>query len=384
MIYNGLVSVGILAILIFVHELGHFLVAKLCRVGVLEFAIGFGPKIFSFKWGTTRYSLRAIPLGGYVRMVGDDPRMSSPSSVPEDLSIEPVRELDEDEKKLLEDKSKWFLNKGYFSKVAIVFAGPLFNIIFAIMCSVSVVYFYGISIPQDKSIVGGVIPGSPADKSGIKEGDNVYEINGSKIEKWEELFDQVSKSNGTPLNIRVKRGDSEDLSLIVTPEPINPEIAVMEGMNSEIAAKTFRVGIAASATQEMVSFKEALVAGTLGTWYWTKMTIKGIVALIKRQISHKNIGGPIAIFQTAADTASKGADRVLSFMMMLSISLAVLNLLPIPILDGGHILFFTIEAIKGSKLPIAFYEKAQQLGMFVLLLLMILAFSNDITRLFGG
>ncbi|MCB0320675.1 MAG: site-2 protease family protein, partial [Bdellovibrionales bacterium] len=181
-----------LGFLIFIHELGHFLLAKFCGVKVLEFAIGFGPVIFQRQWGETLYALRGIPLGGFVRMAGDT-----------------LQDCSEHEDASEEEKSRWFLTKGYWSKFAVVFAGPAFNLLGAVLIASLGIYFFGQPVLLKQAIIGDAIPEHPAAKAGLKGGDRVLSINGEKVSLWEELSNVVRDSNGKPLTFEVARPQVE-------------------------------------------------------------------------------------------------------------------------------------------------------------------------------
>ena len=194
-----IVSILALAVLIFVHELGHFLFAKWNGVGVLEFAVGFGKKIYKKRIGETTYSIGVIPLGGYVRMVGDDPRI-----LHEGVPTEELEELSSQEKELLKDESKWFLNKGWLAKMMIVLAGPGFNMLFAYFAAVFALFVYGASTPIDLPIIGATIPNHPAAEAGILGGDKVLSIDNKELGTWQDLAKTIKTSGGKPLDFKIE------------------------------------------------------------------------------------------------------------------------------------------------------------------------------------
>lgn len=404
---NAITSILVLAALIFIHELGHFLFAKLFRVGVIEFAIGFGKKVWSRVHGETEYAIRLIPLGGFVRMVGDDPR-----------ALEHEAELSERERELLKDKDRWFLNKGFWPKFLIVFAGPLFNLVFAVLLAFVALTVYGVNVPENKTIIGAVMPGQPAARAGLREGDKVLAINGASVETWTQLAETVTNSGGAELELTVERagagggavpdntnsdsvnsdsansnsvnsvsGDSDgasrdavtQLKLLVTPVSDLNEIDIIEGREP---GRRFRIGIVPGTRSEPVTIAQAAVGSVLQVYHMVDITVRSLWGMVSGLISTKNIGGPIMIFQEAARSASRGFEAIINFMILVSVSLGVLNLLPIPILDGGHIVFFIIEKIKGSPVSQRVYEVANQVGMLALGLLMVFALGNDISRFF--
>jgi regulator of sigma E protease len=371
-------AIVILSVLVFVHELGHFLVAKLCGVGVLEFAIGFGKKLISQTWGDTQYAIRMIPLGGFVRMVGDDPLMRI-----EGFPSEEDQTISEREKNLLKDKSKWFLEKGFWPRAAIVISGPAFNILFALLLTIFARWHYGEMVPVDEPRIALVQDGSPAQKAGILEKDTVRSINGEAITTWTQLADIVAKSDGKELVFEISRqrdgAAPENRTIHLTAIADSSDEAVLDGKPPK-----FRIGVGADYNFVPISFIDSVTSGVEVVSHLTVMVFRGIWGMVRGAISPKNISGPLFIFKEAAASASRGAEHVIQFMVFLSISLAVLNLLPIPILDGGHLLMFVIEAIKGRPLSIKFYAIANQIGMFILLFLMVFAFSNDIGRFLGA
>jgi regulator of sigma E protease len=345
-------AVVVLGVLIFVHELGHFLLAKRLGVGVLKFSLGFGPKLIGRKIGETEYLISAFPLGGYVKMIGEAP----------DEEVSP------------EDMQRSFSNKPVGTKMAIVAAGPIFNIAFA---AVLFTLAFMVGVPTMTSEVGDVKEGFPAFEAGIKAGDKVLSIDGFHVSKWEELSERIQASRGEVVAVEVYRS-GKTLRFDVRPKVT--KVKTIFGEDTEIRV----IGIGASKNYiiERSNPIEAIGRGLISTWNVTILTIQGIVKLIQRIVPAETIGGPILIAQMAGEQAQAGFLSLLSFMALLSINLGVLNLLPIPILDGGHLTFFTIEAIIRRPLSHRFKEIAQQVGLFLLISLMAFAFYNDITRVF--
>jgi regulator of sigma E protease len=383
-----IVGLVVLGVLVFVHELGHFIFAKLCKVGVLEFSIGFGKKLWAKRIGETRYAVRLIPLGGYVRMAGDDPREvyglgSSEEKDKKKFTLEPVEEVtDELERKILADKSKWFLEKGVLAKVAIVLAGPGFNLLFGWILSIAVFFFYGASDLVDQPIIGEVLSGHPAEKAGIQSGDRIISIDGVKLKTWAGLANTVRGSEGREMSFEIERtenGEAVTKSLKIAGEPESVEMALL---NDSEAKKSFVIGIAPLFEDRQVGILDSLKFATLHVLFTCKLTLRSFGLLIKGAISPKHIGGPITIIKEAAGSAEKGLEKLLVFMIFLSISLAILNLLPIPILDGGHLVFFLVEFLKGGPVSLRMQEFANQVGLLLLLALMFFAVGNDIVRLF--
>ncbi len=355
MIGVSIVSVIILlGVLIFVHELGHFLVAKWSGVGVLKFSLGFGPKLFGRTVGETEYILSAIPLGGYVKMLGES----------------------EDEQELSpEDEKRSFLKQGVFKRIAIVFSGPLFNFLFAVFAFAVV---YAIGVPVATSMIGTVQEGSPAFEAGIRGGDVIVAIDGREISSWSELASAVDKSDGARLVIEMERGGKTH-TINVTPRAVTSTNIFGEEI------QTFRIGVGIS--DETIMERKgpfgALSSGIAQTWGWMKLTCVGMVKILQGVVSPKELGGPILIAQMAGTQVQKGLVPFIFLMAVLSVNLGVLNLLPVPVLDGGHIVFFLIEAATGRAVSLRWRERAQQVGFFLLILLMLFVFYNDIARLVG-
>jgi regulator of sigma E protease len=359
--YNKRILMGInivsvivlLGVLIFVHELGHFLVAKLSGVGVLKFSLGFGPKIIGKTVGETEYLVSAVPLGGYVKLLGES----------EEDEIEP------------EDEKRSFQRQPVSKRMAIVFAGPLFNFVFAIVVF-SVIF--GIGVPSLTSTVGGVKEGAAAMIAGIEEGDRILAIDGNKIELWSELADVIGDSEGRGLEFEIER-DDKILHIEVVPEKKEGTNIFGEEVDS------YQIGISSSQVMMVKRYNplEAVFQGIGQTWSVTKLVIVGIYKIFEGVVSPRELGGPILIAKMSGEFAKQGLIPFVFFMAFLSINLGVLNLLPIPVLDGGHLMFFLIEAATGKEVNVRWREMAQQVGFFLLIMLMIFVFWNDIVRIFG-
>ncbi|MGE5818795.1 MAG: RIP metalloprotease RseP [Deltaproteobacteria bacterium] len=351
LIYSvGAALVG-LGILIVFHEFGHFLLAKLCRVGVLTFSVGFGPKLWVKKKGETEYALSAFPLGGYVKMVGEDP----------------------DEEVAQADIERSFAHKSLAKRVGIVAAGPGFNLLLAVILLLTVFLFYG--VPVLSTQVGGVEPGSPAERAGIRKGDVVVALNGNSVKDWEELSSGIKKSGGNPINLQLRR-DKQEITVAV--QPTKKEGRNIFGEKRE----EWMIGISSQMSIQKGSPGLAIVKAFQQTYEYAKITLVALYKMIRGEVSPRNLGGPILIAQMAGQQAQEGVGSFLAFLAVLSINLGVLNLLPIPVLDGGHLLFFLVEAVIGRPVAVKHREMAQQVGVFLLMLLMVYAFYNDIARFF--
>lgn len=345
----------VLGVLIFVHELGHFLIAKLFKVRVLKFSLGFGPKVIGKVMGETEYLISAFPLGGYVKMFGENPDEQN---------------VDE------EEKSGSFAHKPVYQRFLIILAGPVFNLLFSIVIFFFVFSIMGVPNSLDTTRIGKVTEDSPALKAGIKEGDEFLAINGKETNTWMDVLEGVKNSGGEPLDILLKRGD-EELTVSVT-----PEINEAKNVFNEVIEKRYMVGImmANERVYESVSLWEALVKACEQTWMFIYMTGLGIWKIIQRVIPASELGGPIMIAQIAGQQLKAGWDDLAYFTGLISVNLGILNLLPIPVLDGGHLVFLTAEAIRSKPLSERMQIMAQQVGIAFLGVLMIFVFYNDILR----
>jgi regulator of sigma E protease len=436
----------VLGILVAFHELGHFLAARWVGVKVLKFSLGFGPKLVGRQVGETEYLVSAIPLGGYVKLFGED----------EAEAITP------------EDRKRSFVHQNLWGKVLIVSAGPGFNFILAYLIFAAwLATGYTLPVPSFKDIapvLEAVAPDSPAAKAGLMVGDQIKKIDGRDIATRVELLDAAAKGKGAPLSLEVLR-DGRLETLIVTPVPApgqgpkgdetyylgieeippvvnevvpgKPAAAAgfkegdrvlsidgnlihtwtqMTGLVKDNPGKTLhvdvlrdghrvslavtpigesttvngqtvqvgKIGIAGPDRSLMKSVTPlaAIYNGLEATWKWTELTIVGLYKMIIGDISSKNIGGPLTIAKISGEAAAQGPANVIFLIALLSINLGVLNLLPIPILDGGHLLFFLIEGILRKPLGERQRELAQQVGLVLLVGVMIFAFWNDLERIF--
>jgi regulator of sigma E protease len=351
LIYSiGAALIG-LGVLIVIHEFGHFLFAKLSGVGVLTFSVGFGPKLWVKKRGETEYALSAFPLGGYVKMVGEDP----------DDEVGPA------------DLQKSFAHKGLLKRMAIVAAGPGFNLLLAVLLLMIVFIFYG--VPVLSTQVGAVESGLPADRAGVRKGDRIIAVNGQPVSKWEELSKGIKDSQGNSLNLQIQR-ESQQLQIAVAPMKREGRNIFGEKRDEWI------IGIGSLVSIEKGNPGLAMVKAVQQTYDYAALTLVALYKMIRGEVSPRNLGGPILIAQMAGQQAQEGLGSFLGFIAVLSINLGVLNLLPIPVLDGGHLLFFLVEAVIGKPVALKHREVAQQVGIFLLMLLMIYAFYNDIARFF--
>ena len=431
----GIIMLGVL---VFVHELGHFLVAKASGVKVLKFSLGFGPKLVGKKWGETEYLICAIPLGGYVLMLGEG-----------------SGEQGEDAPLTTEEVERSFAHKSVGKRIAIVAAGPLMNLILPFLI-LPIAYMVGVNMPVyldapactdyvvsdsdaarsgfevgdcivaigdkqvanwqegnialisaagdnihfvvkraeelielsmqpenngldglmslglqpiERPVIGGLRPGAPADESGLKTGDRVVEISGSRIYTWFDMKRKIQEGQGRVETFLIDR-EGESLEFEIAPQRHDgDDFLIGVGQYPDVVTTHF-------------GFIDAVRKGGEQSVELMELTLVFIKKLFSGDVSTKNIGGPITVVKIAGEAAQTGISVILSMLAFLSIQLGILNLLPIPILDGGHLFFNVIELVIRKPVSIRVREAAQQIGMLLLLSLMALAFYNDIMRLF--
>lgn len=438
-------AIILLGILVSVHEFGHFLFAKLAGVRVLKFSLGFGPKLAGRKYGDTEYLISTIPLGGYVKMLGENP----------------------DEELKEEDRAFAYNCQPVWKRFLIVFAGPVFNIFFASLIFVFL-FLSGVPVPYPDAgkieenspaakaglmtgdriieingksveswgdidsfmidnpgktlalrvkregkiielsvtpvkkteknifgedtksweigvspllypVIGEVMKGSRAKKAGLKKGDRIIQVDGKAIKIWQDLTSIIHDNPDVPLKFRIRR-DGREMDLTITPE--KQTFSTLGGADKTIGI----IGIKPMGNDFIKRFNpiESAKLGIQKTWEISELTVLSLIKLIERVIPAETIGGPIMIFQVASQQASQGVVNFFTLMAFLSINLGILNLLPIPILDGGHIMFLGIEAIRRKPLDEKIISVSQKIGLAIILTLMALAFYNDIMRLVTG
>jgi regulator of sigma E protease len=347
-----------LAVLVFVHELGHFLTAKRLGVKVLRFSIGFGPVIWRRQRGETEYAISAIPLGGYVKMLGED--------------------ADGDAEVVAAERHRAFSAQSPLRRAAIIFAGPATNFLFAFVVYVLVFGIVGTPLPSKEPRIGGVSASTPADRAGLRAGDLVLSIDGESIDSWEMLSKTVRGSDGKPLHLLLDR-EGARVELDVTPEP--HDLPTLDGRATE---RAFLIGVEPSREWEQVGPLQGVALAAEQTVGTAVAVFGGLVQMVTGHISVKELGGPIAIAQAAGRQAKNGLWHYLMMLALLSINLGVLNLMPVPALDGGHLGLISVEAILGRPLKPRALELAQQVGVLLLVSLMVFVFYNDIHRLVQG
>ncbi len=347
---SSIAFIFVLSVLVIVHEFGHFIVAKLLKVRVEIFSIGFGKKLLSRIHGHTEYRFSLVPLGGYIKLAGDNP----------------------EEKR---EGTDWeFLSKSVGERAMIVLAGPIFNYLIAFLLF-SFVFFIG--VPTSTSKIGEVKNDYPAQAAGLQKGDRIIFVDGQKIKFWEELSALIhEKTNGEQVSLQLQREDQ------VVALSIIPKVEKTKNIFGQ-EIKIGLIGIAPSDEVETVRYGllESVRMGAQQVSELTKMTYLVLFRMITGKMSIKqSVTGPIGIFYITGAAAKLGLTYLLRIMAALSVSLAIINLFPLPVLDGGHLLFLGVERIKGKPVSIKVQEISARIGISVLIVLMVFVFYNDLMR----
>lgn len=352
---TALAFIFVLGVLIFIHELGHFLVAKWMGVRVERFSLGFPPNILSRKWGDTTYSIGIIPLGGFVKMAGDNPA-EGVTGAPDE-----------------------FHSKSVSQRAAVIFAGPAMNYVLAIVILSSIYMFYGRPIvDQDRIVVGEVSPEAPAAEAGLQADDMIIGVDGEPVSQFDSLRERINVRINEPVEVTwVSQGDTITKTITTT----TTAIPTAEGTLDTVGIIGFSQKVQG---YERYGIFEAVGEGFVMTHVMVAQTVKFVKMLVTGQVSTKMIGGPVFIAQQSGREARKGAGSLFLFMALLSVNLAIINVLPIPILDGGHLVFLGVEKIRGRRLSVKALARAQQVGMIVLLTLIVFVTYNDILRVLRG
>jgi len=355
----------VLTLVVFFHELGHFLVARLCGVRVLVFSIGFGPELLGFtdRHGT-RWKLAAIPLGGYVKFFGDE----NAASVP-DMAAAAAMPADE--------RRYSFFHQNVGRRAAIVAAGPFANFLLAIIIFAGIFMFYGKQTTTAR--VDTIAPQSAAAAAGFQPGDLVVAINGRKIETFSDMQRIVSGAAGQTLQVTVERNGQQ---LVLKATPTLREVKDNFGNVHRIGVLGISRSMAPDDLRlERVGPLKALWLGVEETWFVVDRTLAYIGGVVVGCEAADQLGGPIRIAQVSGQVASAGFVALMHLTAVLSVSIGLLNLFPVPLLDGGHLLFYAIEAIRGRPLSDRAQEVGFRIGLAIVVMLMIFATFNDIIHL---
>ena len=359
-LHNFLSFITIMSVIVFLHEFGHFIMARLCKVRVLEFSIGFGKKLFSLtdKKGT-EWQIRLLPFGGFVKMYGDRNMASMPDSIP---SVE------------LSSAKDAFINKNVYQRIAIVLAGPVANFLSAIFILALLFKIYGMQ--QTSTTLDKIIPNSPAEVAGFKINDQVLAINKKPTKTFADISNFIAISIEEQLIFSILRnGQNIDIT-------VSPILQERKNYFDEIHKVRF-VGIGSSQTKTITfSWLESLKQATIETYDLSATILLGVKQLLFGQRSISEINGPVKIAKYSGKTVEYGMVAVLWFVALISVNLGIMNLLPVPVLDGGHLLYYMLEAIFRKPIPLKIQEFGNRLGAGFLFFLMFIATYNDIFSLF--
>ena len=340
MITTIVATIFVFGMLVFVHELGHFITAKMTGMRVSEFAIGFGPKLLWKRWGETEYSLRAVPLGGYNKIDGMDP------------------EEEQDERA--------FSRKPLWARALVIAAGSVMNFVLPVVLFTIVFLSSGIESVSDQPVIGSIIPDKPAAQSGLVAGDKVLSINGSPVETWRQVVDKIRVSKDS-LVLELETKDAVKRKVTMFPE---------------IDSKSGRavIGIVPVIDHQYPGFFESIGMSVKQTYAISGKMLSGLGQMLTGRVE-ADIAGPIGVAQMAGQVAQLGFTPLLQFAAFLSINLGLINLFPVPVLDGGHLVTLLVEAIRRKPLNPAQIRYTQMVGLGLLILLMLLATFKDLTRL---
>lgn len=361
MVVTIIVFVLVFGVVVIAHELGHFLIAKLNGIRVLQFSIGMGPDIVKFTKGETKYVLKLLPIGGACMFEGEDGIYSS----------EKGGDAKGDDAQAVQKPEGAFNDANVWSRIATVFAGPFFNIILAFLLSLIVVGFAGESIP----VINTLTEGYPAEAAGLKEGDLITKIDGERIYLQGEVTFVSALSGGEPMEIEYKR-DGKKYTTVITPKFSEQDNRYYLG---------FAIG-------ELVQCKglELLKYGMCEVRYWLKVTVKSLLMLVQGRLSANDLSGPVGIAVMIDETIEVAKPyglptivlNMINFAVLLSVNLGVMNLLPLPALDGGRLLFMLIEVVRGRPVSPEKEGMVHFVGFVALMILMVFVLYNDIARIF--
>ena len=371
----------VFGIVVFVHELGHFLAAKSVGVYTPRFSIGFGKALWRRRYGETEYIIGALPLGGYVRMASKDDEATafleggSENQVAEGPSkgepMDPDAMMPFGPKPIPPDR--WFESKPVAARLMILLAGVTMNIVLSLVVMTGMFAWYG--NPYLSTRADSLVADRPGAQAGLLKGDSIVSINGESVD-WEALVTKISASPGVALRVGVVRGaESREFTVTPTIDTVtNPSTGKVDSVG--------RIGIVPVQLSQPVGPIEAVTSAWTATWRMAGMVIDALHGLATRRVAASELGGPIMIAQASVQAARGGAEQLFFLIALISTNLAVFNLLPIPILDGGQIVITVLEAIKGKSFSMRTREYILRAGLFAVLLLFALVTYNDLRRLF--
>lgn len=340
-----LIAILILALLIIVHELGHFMVAKMVGIQVDEFSIGFGPKLLGFQdRSKTVYSLRILPLGGYVRMAGMDPNEN--------------------------ENPNGFNNKSLKERFAVISAGSVMNFLMAIVLFFFTFSLIGVPAPTNSNIIGDVIPDSPAVQAGLRPGDKIVMLNGRPTHNWDDVAGGIRQGGEQKIQLVVER-QKQRHTIVVTPR-YDPQL------------KIHQIGIRQDIIWQKQGFLQSVKLGLNQAFGFARLILEGLVGLVSGSISTDDVAGPVGITKAIGDAARGGLGYLFIFTAILGVNLALINLLPIPALDGSKLMFLLIEGVRGKPLDPNKEGFVHLIGFALLMMLFLLVTYNDIVRILTG
>jgi regulator of sigma E protease len=354
----------VLGVLIVVHELGHFVLAKLAGIAVPRFSIGLGPRVWGVKRGETEYVISALPLGGYVKMagMGEEEALEKLEGGKAELVVPPDRRFD---------------SKPVGTRAVVISGGVVMNFLFAVVAFAGIAY-----VRAYAPVVGRVEAGWPAAEAGVRAGDRIVAVDDRQIAQWSEFVSEVSRRPGDTLTLTVER-EGRELQLTTAVAVFDTTVSDAAGRDTTI--RLGRVGVALDTLNLQRAYGPL---GALGVGFTQSVNFCGLVLdflgqLVTGRASARDLGGPILIGQLSGQAARAGLTALVGFMAVLSVHLAILNLLPIPILDGGHLVFLAIEAVRGRALSLQVRARFSQVGFVLIVALMVWVFTADLLRLTG-
>ncbi|MGD0152211.1 MAG: RIP metalloprotease RseP [Thermacetogeniaceae bacterium] len=338
-----IIALVVLSFLIFVHELGHFVVAKLSRMTVDEFSLGFGPAIISKQWGETRYSLRLLPLGGYNKIAGMEPN---------------------------DDRPDGFDKKPLTVRIGVILAGSLSNFLIAALLFIFTLSFIGQAVLSNTNVIGEVIRNSPAEQIGLQSGDQIVQIDSVRTVVWDDVASAIHAKGQQQITVTVKRNNQLH------------DFKVVPRYDQDL--KIGQIGISPTIVWERQGFLSAVNIGLKSAIGFARLIIVSLYQLITGQVAMQNISGPVGVVQQIGDSARSGLGTLLMYTGILGINLAIVNLLPFPALDGSRILFLLLEGLRGKPINPEKEGMIHLVGFAILMGLVLLITYNDIMRLFTG
>lgn len=357
----------ILSAIVFVHEFGHYLIAKMCGVRVEAFSIGFGRELLGWTDRSgTRWKISLLPLGGYVKMFGD----ADPSSRPDQAALDTMSDA---------DKKVAFQHKSLPRKAAIVMGGPLANFILTIVILTGFILTTG--LPTTQPIVGEIIKNTPAERAGLMPGDRILRVGGREMKTFNDIPRAIATNLGTPVELELERG-GQNMRLMITPESSEDKDALGNSVKRPL------IGFKSQEIKYRdVGLPRAVWEAVTRTYEICETTLEALGQMITGQRGADDLKGPLGIAKLTGQATEKSlhdgsASLIFWLIAMLSANLGLVNLLPVPLLDGGHLMFYGVEALRGKPMAVKFQEYSYRIGFTVLALLMAFTLVNDMRKLF--